>query len=205
MLINRSKKIDEETFKYYKDYGVSNLTKAHYEKRLVNNYTYSFVKVISVEEGKKLRLIFHVIPTFLDNEPIKNSAEQSTTGQYTIELQFMNVDSIVDLEDLGDMDLNEIKNTLKEIIDKCDMQFYSDDPSFYWQGFWEDLDSVGAAIYPFKGTKGDATWRTKHVATGGLLNPKFRVTKHITQLLFDLDQYLNAIAKYINSHYIEEV
>lgn len=198
-----SRMLDEKTLDYYKKAGVSNITKKHYQVRLTKNYSYDFHEAVSVKD-KDLRLIFYVIPTFKDNEPIPNkSGEKSIAHQYTVEVQFVKADKYADLSDLTSLSKDELAKFWKNIVANCDLKFYSDDPSFYWQGVWEDLDGNNSAIYPFKGEKGDHTWRNRHAVSGGLLDSSIRVTKHLAQIIYDLDSYKDVVLRYLANNELD--
>ena len=79
------------------------------------------------------------------------------------------------------------------MIQTCPIQLYSDDPSFYYQGVYEDLAKVGGSAKPFVGTPGDGVWHAKHAASGGLANPDVRLTKHLQQGLDTLPSLVNQI------------
>lgn len=205
--------LNEATKNYLIANGISNLTQKHYDIRLKNNYTYNFSYAVSVN-GTDLRLIFNVIPTFRDGQPVPNSTgEKEVYNQYKVEIQFVNASNIggEDLDELQFLNINAIRTFLKSIFDNCDIKLYSDDPSFYWQGFWEDLDSIGASIYPFKGVHGTgkwrgihSTWKNKQYNDKLLKNNRLRMTKHITQIILNLDNYIQIIANYLSKHELEE-
>lgn len=202
--INRNKLI-EKVLSYYRQAGISNLTRKHYNIRLEKNYTYGLKDVVIVGD-KHLRLVFDVSPTFFKGTPIKNqTGKPQKSDRYLVEIQFVNADKYLELSDVSFLDASEIRKGLQDIYKNCNLQFYSDDPSFYYQGFWEGLDKVASSIYPFKGVKGKDIWKAKHAASGGLLDADYRVTKHITQILIDLDNYTNKIIKKLeNEEYKNE-
>ena len=192
--------LSEETAGYFRDMGVSGLTDKHYKIRLTKNYTYGLSEIEAV--GKDLRLTFDVKPTFARGLESDDKGNLKNTKQYYVKIQFVNAEKYAkcDLSELIDLSKNEIKTKWKSIVDNCDLKFHSNDPSFYWQGFWEDLDSKGAAIFPFKGPKGKGIWRDIHAESGGLYDSKFRVTKHITQILLDLKEYEGEIIQYLQDY-----
>lgn len=195
--MNTNKSLTEQKLKYYQSSGISNLTKKHYDIRLTKNYSYGLSKIVLLDHD--LRLIFYAIPTFKDGKPVANkSGEKQHEHQYTIEVQFVKADKIMDFDDPEGMEKSGLKKAMQKIIDSCDLKFYSDDPSFYWQGFWENLDARDSAIYPFKGTKGKDTWEARHAMAGGLVDTKIRVTKHIAQILIDMDTYKDEVANRIS-------
>lgn len=197
--------LKEQKLDYYKNAGVSNITKKHYKIRLTKNYSYNLYEIVSVKD-EDLRLIFDVIPTFKDNEPLpNNSGEKSKLHQYTVEIQFVHADKFGELDDLTSLSRTKLNVFWDNCIKNCDIKFYSDDPSFYWQGTWEDLAENNASIYPFKGKRGDHTWRKRHGASGGLLHPEIRITKHLAQILYDLDKYKDTIIQYLSENDLDYV
>lgn len=200
--------LNEHKLNYFLNNGYSNLTKKHYEIRLTKDYTYSLRKIISVKD-QGLRLYFSVRPTFSDGKKSSRVGNLRPTQIYDVQIQFNKASKFLEKyqpekdDDLEEIPLHEVyllgkkdvKKFWEEVVDNCDLRFYSNDPSFYWQGFWEDLSNQRAAIKPFKGKRGTGRWRKIHQDSGNLTNGKLRVTKHIAQILLDLDIYEDRILK----------
>lgn len=114
-------------------------------------------------------------------------------GCYTLVLRFYNV-----AKDLGinkNIAYSQLERSLKNCIHTCDIKFYSDDDSFYYQGAWEAADKAKLAIYKFPGPAGDGKWNALHQSSGGLSNPPVHLTKHLAQLVDEIDDYIPEIAK----------
>lgn len=204
-------KLDEKTLDWFLSAGTSHLTQKHYDIRMKENYYYTLRKILSVQD-KSLRFYFDVSPTFSKGSRSSRVGHLKPTKVYNVQIQFDKAfkylpefikDDVkkengeeIRLRDLYLLDRPSVEKFWQKVQDKCDMRFYSDDPSFYWQGCWEDLSNQRAAIKPFKGKHGDGTWRARHAASGGLVNPKIRITKHITQIIWDLDDYRKKIIDY---------
>ncbi len=110
------------------------------------------------------------------------SSTNSGTKKYKEEIKLFDTDSY--LEKLfNEKSWAEQKKIMKEMFQKCDIQVHSDDPSFYWQGFWEDLAKNDLAVYPFKGKKGSGSWSNRHYVSGGLKDAEIRITKHLYDLM----------------------
>ncbi len=62
------------------------------------------------------------------------------------------------------------------MLNECEVQIWSNDMSFYWQGAWEGLDRLDAVIYPFSGIKGKGIWWKKHGLDG------IHLTKHFVEI-----------------------
>jgi hypothetical protein len=82
---------------------------------------------------------------------------------------------------------------IEEMIMSAEAKLYSNDPSFYYQGMWEDLATVGGAMFPFPGPKGDGVWRARHAQAGGLANPMIRITKHMGQVIGNIGKLISEI------------
>ena len=200
-------RLDERTVDFFRSFGKSNLTDKHYKIRLTKDYTYNLVKILSVKE-QGLRLYFSVRPTFSTGKKSSREGNLRPTTTYDVQIQFDKAVKYLEpfkkddpdmlLSELYLLDLKDIRKFWRTVVDKCDVRFYSNDHSFYWQGFWEDLSNQRAAIKPFKGKHGDGTWRKRHQASGGLVKEKLRVTKHIAQILIDLEDYERYITTYLS-------
>ena len=191
----------ENKLDYFGYAGTSTLTNKHYKDRLNHNYEYSLYSILLIN-NKHLRLTFHAFPTILGHKSRSNKYDNKSKVYYTIQIQFLDIDKVFDLKKLISLNSNDVK----KIAENCEVQFYSSDESFYWQGFWEDLDSTNSAIYPFEGTKGKGVWRQIHVDSGELIDRKKRITKHIKQLIEDFDLILeNQIKRYLKSHMVKSI
>lgn len=96
------------------------------------------------------------------------------------------------------MGYSQLEKALRDAIHNCDVKFYSDDPSFYWQGVFEDLDKKNMSIYKFPGPNngnGNGVWRDRHALSGGLQDPYIRLTKHLAQVVNEIDSYIKEIAQ----------
>lgn len=118
---------------------------------------------------------------------------KTPNGWYTVVIRFYKVNRQSPNFQPGDFETlqhSELQKILKAVVHNCDAKFYSDDPSWYWQGCWEDMDKQKMSIFKFTGTKGKGVWRGIHQASGGLTNPNIRLTKHIAQIVRDIDLYI---------------
>lgn len=127
---------------------------------------------------------------------------QPTQGvnHYTVILRFYDVGKYVK-DDLGKARFSVVEHTLNKIIKQCDVRFYSDDPSFLWQGCWEGLDKNDMSIFKFTQPKGDGIWDNRHMLSGGIGNRELHLTKHIAQIVTYIDGYIHTIAQKINVKY----
>lgn len=188
----------EANIDYLSQTAVSNLTKKWYDLRMsegeidirLNNVTYN-------TKNNFLELVFFAKSTYGNTSFVAaTSLPQAPNGWYTLSMRFYGVNSILgsgkDLQQLG---YQEIENRLKKAVHACDVKFYSDDPSFFYQSTWEDLDKKGMAIYKFSGPQGHGIWRGIHQASGGLSDPYIHLTKHLVQVIHEIDTYISAMAQ----------
>jgi hypothetical protein len=117
-------------------------------------------------------------------------------NEYTLVLRFYKVADILP-PNLKTMKKEDREPLIKQVIDTCDIRFHSDDPSYQFQGVWEQLSKLGLSIYKFKkGEKGKDIWKNRHQAAGA---GDIWLTKHLCQLLDELDSFLPEIAKVIKT------
>lgn len=161
---------------------ISNFTQDKLEDRL-NNGDYH----MSVSQA-----IYHKKDNFLE---VTFTVNATNGGKpYTCILRFYKVGDLV-TEDLDKARFSVVEKILRKIIKKCDVRFYSNDPSFYWQGSWEGLDKNDLSIYKFNGAKGDGVWDNRHASSGGLANSEIHLTKHLAQIVRTIDGYISQIAQ----------
>lgn len=171
--------------------AVSSLTNKHLDIRYQNAYSYS---VQSAKfQGNDLYVTFSIMSTFRDGQSVYAGYTDSDNNHYSVVIEF--IDAMNFYQNVNSLDTNGKKQAIQEIIAACDVKLYSDDPSFYYQGFWEDLAKVDMSIYPFPGPTGTDKWQAIHFASGGLSNPHVRVTKHIAQLAKEINGYIDYIAQ----------
>ena len=176
--------------------AVSNLTQKHLNKRETEGESRIDVAKSTWYQNKNFyEAIFYAKSSFGSTQYIaaSNIGNNTPNGYYTVVIRFYNCNSQSpdflpsDFETLQHSKLQEI---LRNVVHNCDAKFYSDDMSFYFQGVWEDLYDSDMSIYKFTGKKGKGQWRDIHASSGGLTNPKVRLTKHIAQIIRDIDQYI---------------
>lgn len=151
-----------------------------------------------------LELVFYADATYTNDtqnttiQPVINRFGRTPNGKYLIIVKFLKVKRwLKDYQNLMETNRNRMLQYMKSLIHSCDAQFYSDDPSFYWQGVFEDLSQENMSIYKFNGTKGNGIWQNIHYQSGGLTKPTIRVTKHIAQIIMFIDDYIPDICDYM--------
>ena len=188
----------EANIDYLSQTAVSDLTKKWYDLRMsegeidirLNSANYN-------TRNNYLELIFFAKSTYGNTSFIAATGlPEAPNGWYTLAMRFYGVKPILGkAKELQALGYQEIENRLKKVIHGCDVKFYSDDPSFFYQGMWEDLDHEKMAIYKFTGPKGKGIWRGIHQAAGGLSNPNIRITKHFAQIISEVDTYIPQISQ----------
>ena len=111
------------------------------------------------------------------------------TSQYVAELHFSNASrALGDRHAFAALPVNQQVQGLIRMSRECPLQIWSSDPSFYYQGMWEDLARIGGAAYRFPGPEGYDIWHNKHKKAGGLRNSDVRITKHLAQIINDFNR-----------------
>jgi hypothetical protein len=208
-------KLDEESLARLRWDSISQITQKHLKIRY-NNESRIYVQQAEYKaKSNVLDIYWTVVSTFQDGEaiPVQNGPK-SKAFHYTVIIRFLNktdgnnstvskhhaTKNPVNLAQLANWAaLNPQQKTtlIQRILEVNDVQVYSDDPSFYWQGAFEDLSNLGMSIYKFTGTPGKGIWRNKHANKAGrrLKNPQKRITKHIAQISENYKTYIPQIVK----------
>jgi len=176
--------------------AISNFTQKHLDKR--ENEGDSRIDVAKSTWNSKQKYyeaIFYAKSSFGAEDFIsaQGLGVNTPNGYYTVVIRFYNPETQLgqwNLSNLPQLKHSEVLNILSKVVHNCDAKFYSDDASFFYQGVWEDLDSENMSIFKFTGEKGKGVWRNIYNSSGGLSNPKIRLTKHIAQIIRDIDLYL---------------
>lgn len=174
--------------------GVSNLTQKHLNIRYENDFNIDLAAATYYKRKDFLELIFFANSTFGATDFIAGTnLPQGKNGQYTLCLRFYKVKSF--LENADTLGFTQLETALKDCLHKTDVKFYSDAPDFYFQGAWESLDKEGMSIYKFSGVNGKGIWDAKHYSSGGITNPRIHLTKHLAQIVNEIDDYIRQIAQ----------
>ena len=190
----------EANIDYLSQTAVSDLTKKWYDLRMsegeidirLNSATYN-----TRLGNDYLELVFFAKSTYGNTSFVAaTNLPQAPNGWYTLAMRFYGLKSIMGKgKELKSLGYQEIENRLKRAIHSCDVKFYSDDPSFFYQGCWEDLDKANMSIYKYTGPQGKGIWRGIHAASGGLADPYIHITKHLAQVINEIDSYIPQIAQ----------
>lgn len=179
--------------------AISNFTKKHLNKRETEGESQIDLASATWHTRKDfLELVFYAKSSFGDTQYIAadNISNNTPNGYYTVVVRFYKVSlQSPDFQpsDFDTLTHSKLREIITNVVHNCDAKFYSDDMSFYWQGVWEDLYNNNMSIFKFTGKKGKGVWRDIHAASGGLANPQIRLTKHIAQVVRDIDTYITKI------------
>lgn len=174
--------------------GISNLTKNSLDKRYQNDFNIDLAQAAYYTKQDFLEMIFFANSTYGDSGFIAaTDLPQGKNGQYTLCIRWYDVGKY--LKNEKNMGYSQLESALKQTVHNCDAKFYSDDPSFYWQGVWEGLDKNGMAIYKFTGEKGQGVWDEKHNLSGGISNSEVHLTKHLAQVVNEIDSFIRPAAQ----------
>lgn len=165
------------------NHGVSNLTWNTLDSRM--RHGHHGVEVAGVS--------YHVSDDFLEADFTVDSTD-SSNKKYSVILRFYKVGKYF-TSDPSKSKYSVLEQMLRNIVHKCDVRFYSDDPSFLWQGVWEGLSNNDMSIFKFTGTKGDGVWDDRHMETGGLTNREVHLTKHLTQIVSQINEFVPKMAQ----------
>lgn len=192
-------KLDEITLfdlKQAQDTIVSNTTKNYRQIRQKLNKGANYnTKLISCEVQDK-DIIFKFLSEATDNDDkIKKTVSPEGeitvhTGKATYELWLKFIDAIdfLDLQDKETIGLKEIKN----IIQSCDVQLWSDDMSYTFQGFRYWGTQLDAAIFP--NNQKPKRWNLVHG------QDKVFLTKHYSQLIKQISFFINPMASMLDKY-----
>lgn len=174
--------------------GVSNLTKNALDKRYQNDFNIDLAQAAYYTKENFLEMIFFANSTYGATGFIAaTDLPQGKNGQYTLCIRWYKVGKY--LKDEKSMGYSQLESALKQVVHNCDAKFYSDDPSFYWQGVWQGLDKNGMSIYKFTGEKGNGVWDSRHSLSGGISNSEIHLTKHLAQVVNEIDSYIRPAAQ----------
>lgn len=176
--------LTETTIKQLASHGVSNLTQRFLNDRLQNGDSKVVVESSFYNVGDDYYEAWFKV--------------DSTDGlqKYDIVFRWYNVDRFF-TEDVTKAKYSVVEKIIRNVIYKCDLRLYSNDPSFTFQGCWEGLDSNDLSIYKFPGPKGDGIWDDRHMESGGLNNRNIHLTKHIAQIANQIETFVPNLAQKI--------
>lgn len=173
--------------------AVSGLTQKHLDKRYQNDFNIDLAQAAYYTKQDFLEMIFFANSTYGATGFIAaTNLPQGKNGQYTLCIRWYNVKQY--LKDEKNMGYSQLEQALKQVVHNCDAKFYSDDPSWFYQGGWEACDKEGLSIYKFPGPAGKGIWAERHKASGGLSGDAY-LSKHLAQVVYEIDNYIRPAAQ----------
>ena len=175
---------------------VSGITQKALAKRLNSGNSDIELESATINIKKKfIELIFYVASTSGDSAFIAaTNLKQPKNGYYTVAVRFYDTDKYI-TGNYQSLPVGTQSQLLQQVFNFCDVRFYSDDPSYYYQGIWEDNEKENLAIYKFPGEAGSGVWHARHAQSGGTSDVNSRLTKHIAQVVQELDSMIPEIIK----------
>ena len=175
---------------------VSGLTQKALTKRINSGNSGIELDSVTINIKKKfMELIFYVESTTGNTEFIAaTDLKQSKDGYYTVAVRFYDIDKYI-TKNYTSLPVGTQSQLLQQVFNFCDVKFYSDDLSYYYQGIWEDNEREDLAIYKFPGPAGSGVWHNRHAMSGGTSDTNSRLTKHIAQVVQELNSMIPEIIK----------
>lgn len=167
-------------------------------KNDVSNLTWNFLSDRYENGNSKIELTtatYHINNDFLEVTFLANATYGRT--KYTLVFRFYNVEQYF-ISDPAKSRYSKVESMLRNIIHKCDVKLYSNDPSFMYQGSFEGLAKNNMSIFKFPGPNGDHVWDERHSDSGGLINSEIHLTKHLAQVVTTMDKYISRMAQILN-------
>lgn len=179
-------------------HAISNLTQKHLTQRLTDPEMNSGIRVIEAQwepSNDTYTVFFEMEPSGGTPAKVLTTTAREYQGTfYNTVFQFQAVNQWLGTpEEFQQKTAVDQVKDLENMIWKAEAKLYSNDPSFYYQGMWEDLAEVNGAAFAFPGPKGDGVWRARHAQSGGLANPRIRITKHMGQVIGNIGKMISEI------------
>lgn len=194
---DETRALRETSFVDLGKYAVSSLTDKHLEIRYHEEYRWAFQSAIIYTSHDLMELVFLVYSTFKKGNPLPlfKSPFKQIPGYYTVAVRCYKISEIISLSEWRNLTLPDKTAVIELLLESSDCKVYSDDPSFYYQGAWEDLYKKNLSIFKFPGPAGDGIWSAKH---GDTQIDGVHVTKHIAQLASEIYSYAETIAAQVS-------
>ena len=160
----------------------SQRNKKFYGLRKSEGETGSFLKSATYNVNKNtLLLTFWITPTYSKIvRAFTTSGQEIKTDHYVVKLQFEDIDyNIGKKGELFDLDYKDQQQFIYSLINEGTIKFWASDPSFIFQGLWENADKLGFSIFPYTGIKGKGIWSKRHMGEF----PAIYLTKHLIEVL----------------------
>lgn len=167
-------------------------------KNSVSNLTWDYLDDRYRNGNSKITVMSSVYHTGSDFYEVsfKATATHKSRKKYTLILRFYKVGEYI-TDDPSKCRYSKLESILRNVVHKCDVKMYSNDPSFLYQGTFEGLAKNDLSIFKFPGPKGDHVWDNRHSGSGGLINREIHLTKHLAQVASNIDTYIPKMAQLI--------
>ena len=196
-ILGKNPRLRETSFVDLGKYAVSSLTDKHLEIRYTEEYRWAFKSAIIYTSHDLLEIVFLVYSTFKVGNPLPlfKSPFKRIPGYYTVAVRCYKISEIISLQDWRNLTLPDKTAVIELLLEASDCKVYSDDPSFYYQGVWEDLYKKNLSIFKFPGPAGDGKWSARH---GDTKIDGVHLTKHLAQLAQEIYSYSETIAAQVS-------
>jgi hypothetical protein len=186
------------------DSAVSNLNKKWYKDRKDNSGSDSDLTNITWNHRKdEIRMNFRTKPTYDKTVQVFSINGNPKNGaNYKIVVQMIGVNKHLGTrEEYQEFSQSEQQELVELAIKEAEVRVWANDPSFYFQGAWENLADIGASVYNFPGPNGKDVWNNRHFASGGLDFKRMHLTKHIYEVFQKISDFVPEIARKLNNRY----
>lgn len=180
------------------NHAISNITQRHLTTRLTDPEMNSGIRVIEAQwepSNDTYTVFFEIEPSKGTPAKVLTTTAREYQGTfYNTVFQFQNASKwLGDPAEFQQKPVDQQVKDIENLIWSAEAKLYSNDPSFYYQGMWEDLATVGGSVFPFPGPRGSGVWRARHAQSGGLANPMIRITKHMGQVIGNIGKMIPEI------------
>lgn len=188
-------KLIEMTISDLSSNAVSGITQKRLDDRYENGDTdINLIKANFYMKKDFLELVFACKSTygatdFIAAEDIPDVPD----GYYAAVLRFYKISKYIK-RNIAEQHFSTMTTQIKNAVHNCDVKLYADDSSFFYQA-WEGLDKNKLAIYKFPGPSGQGIWDARHFNSGGLINKKIHITKHLAQIIRNIDDYVPQVCE----------
>ena len=151
-----------------------------------------------------LTLTFNVRPTYKGSQGnyTQKGTQTGTKKNYQVKIQFQNINDWVESRQafLG-LTKGEQIEFIHGIIKDADVKIWSDDPSWIYQGNYENAVELDYSLYSWPSNVPKAKGRWAKIKTGSTTTPYFSLSKHMIETLTIIPFIADQIAKMIREKY----
>ena len=151
-----------------------------------------------------LTLTFKIQPTYKDSQGnyTKKGNQTGTKKNYQIKLQFQAINDWVESRQAFlEFTKGEQVEFIRGIIKGADIKIWSNDPSWLYQGHYENAVELDYSLYEWPGNIPRAKGRWAMIKTGSTTTPYFSLSKHMIEVLTVIPFIPDEIASMIRKEY----